>query len=224
MRRLLTFSAILIAAWFLFDGCRIGARVQASAGWKWSFDSDSVGKAPRGFSFDRTGKGKQGIWVVQTEKDAPSAPNVLAQIDPNSTNYRFPVAVANEPAFRNGKVSVRCKALSGKVDQACGLLFRYRNENNYYVARANALEDNVNLYRLQNGRRREIKSWRGNVTNGVWHELAIAGKGDRLSVLFDGKKIIEANDKTFTDAGKIGLWTKADSVTYFDDLNAIVFP
>jgi len=107
---------------------------------------------------------------------------------------------------------------AGKVDQACGLVFRYRDENNYYVVRANALEDNVNLYTVKNGRRREIKGFNTKVTSGKWHTLGIEARGDQIQVFFDGAKALEAKDGTFAEAGKVGVWTKADSVTYFDNL------
>lgn len=154
----------------------------------------------------------------EAEKDAPSGPNVLAQTGANSTDYRFPVAVANAPSVKDGKVSVKCKPVSGKVDQACGVVFRYQDENNYYVARANALEDNVNLYFVKGGKRKEIKGFKTKVASGVWHELTLEAKGDHLEVSFDGKKMLEATDKNFVAAGKAGVWTKADSVTYFDDM------
>ena len=186
----------------------------------WSFDADPVNAPPPGFSFGRTGKGKPGRWVVQAEKDAPSAGNVLAQLDTDSTNYRFPVAVADEPTLGDVSLSVRCKPVSGQVDQACGVVFRYEDENNYYLTRANALEDNVNLYYVKDGSRRQIMGWRGKVTSGTWHQLSVETRGDHFVVSFDGNKVIDAHDSTFSEPGKVGVWTKADSVTYFDDLSA----
>jgi len=194
------------------------AMLEGASMWVWNFDKEVAGKAPPGFTFSRTGNGKLGRWVVQDEKGAPSGSHVLAQLDSDDTDYRFPIAVANEPSLRNLRLSVRCKPVSGKVDQACGLVFRYRDENNYYVTRANALEDNVRLYYMPNGRRYQFASWSGRVSSGYWHELRADANGDRFEVYWDGKKVIDASDKTFPDGGRIGLWTKADSVTYFDDL------
>jgi len=185
----------------------------------WNFDGDPVNAPPPGFSFGRTGKGKPGRWIVQAEKDAPSAGNVLAQLDPDTTDYRFPVAVANEPKLGDVGLSVRCKPVSGRVDQACGLVFRYQDEDNYYLTRANALEDNVNLYYVKDGKRRQITGWRGKVTSGTWHQLGVEARGDHFVVSFDGNKVIDAHDSTFSQPGKVGVWTKADSVTYFDDLS-----
>jgi len=186
----------------------------------WNFDAYPVNAPPPGFSFGRTGKGKEGRWVVQAEKDAPSAGNVLAQLDTDTTDYRFPVAVANEPKLGDVSLSVRCKPVSGRVDQACGVVFRYQDENNYYLTRANALEDNVNLYYVKDGKRRQITGWRGKVTSGSWHQLGVEARGDHFVVSFDGNKVIDAHDSTFSQPGKVGVWTKADSVTYFDDLSA----
>src|SRR5215208_4178467 len=130
---------------------------------RWDFENGATDKAPEGFTFARTGNGRQGIWVIKKDGDGPKAGFVLAQIDTDSTSYRFPVAVANEPVIRDLRLSVRCKPVSGKVDQACGVVFRYYNENNYYVARANALEDNVRFYHVSAGKRHELASWSGKV-------------------------------------------------------------
>jgi hypothetical protein len=190
----------------------------------WSFDTDKVDLAPAGFLFGRTGKGAQGKWLVIAAKDAPSGKQVLAQKDADSTDYRFPVALGDAPSLADVRVSVKCKQVSGKVDQACGLVFRAADPDNYYVTRANALEDNVRLYHVVKGERNQIASWSGKVKSGVWHDLRADAKGDHFVIYFDGKKVIDAKDSTFKAAGKIGLWTKADSVTYFDDLVASPLP
>jgi hypothetical protein len=182
------------------------------------FDSDPTGKPPTHFSFGLTGSGREGRWIVQAAADAPSKPNALAQLDADATDYRFPIAVAGAPALRDLKLSARCKPVSGRVDQACGLVWRYRDANNYYLTRANALEDDVRLYFVKEGHRKQIAKWSGPVKPGTWHTLTIEMRGDAIAVYFDGAKVMEAKDTTFTEAGKVGVWTKADSVTYFDDL------
>ncbi len=188
--------------------------------WTWNFDSAPAGQPPAGFSFGKTGSGRPGRWLVRSESDAPSTPNALAQEDSDRTDYRFPVAVADSPSLGDVSVTVRCKPVSGRVDQACGIVWRYRDENNYYLARANALEDNVNFYYVQNGRRREIKGWRGKVTSGAWHELRADMRGDHVEVYFDATKVVDARDSRFSMPGKVGVWTKADSRILFDDLSA----
>ena len=184
----------------------------------WTFDADRAGEAPAGFSFGRTGSGAPSRWIVQAAKDAPSGPNVLAQVDADKTDYRFPVAVANEPILRDLRLAVKCKPVTGEVDRACGLVFRYQDENNYYITRANALEGNIRLYRVVKGDRQQFASWNGAVATGVWHELAAEARGDHFTVYWDGQEIMHADDHTFHDPGKVGVWTKADSVTYFDNL------
>ena len=183
------------------------------------FESDGAGQQPKGFEFGRTGEGRPGIWTVVVQEDAPSGKKVLAQTDADATDFRFPVAFTG-PAMKDLRLSVRCKPVSGSVDQGCGLVFRLKDANNYYVARANALEDNVRLYRVVKGSRRQFGGWNGKVATAVWHELSVEAKGDRIAVSFDGKKVIDERDSTFAEAGKFGVWTKADSVIYFDDLTA----
>jgi hypothetical protein len=190
----------------------------------WTFDSDKPDAAPVGFSFGRTGSGAAGSWVVVVEKDAPSGGQVLAQADTDATDYRFPVAVADGPSLADLRLSVQCKAVSGEVDQACGLVFRYQDENNYYITRANALENNVRIYYVKDGKRKQFASWAGEVTSKAWHELRVDAKGDHFDVYWDGHKVLDAKDATFSSAGKVGLWTKADSVTYFDDLSVSPIP
>ena len=224
------FASVLLAAVVAVTAAQ--AEFAGAAKRVWNFDADTVDAPPAGFVFGRTGSGRPGRWMVRSEASAPSGANVLAQVDTDNTDYRFPVAVVDDSNLRDLRLSVKCKPVSGKVDQACGLVFRYRDENNYYVARANALEDNVNLYYVKDGRRKQITGWRvitgyltgvlggvKKVSSGTWHDLAVEATGDHLEVYWEGTRIIDSHDETFADAGKIGVWTKADSVTYFDDLS-----
>ncbi len=224
-------ASVLLAA--LVAVTTAQAEYPGAAKTAWNFDADTVDAPPRHFVFGRTGSGRPGRWIVRSDAGAPSGANVLAQVDPDDTDYRFPVAVVDNSNLRDLRLSVKCKPVSGKVDQACGLVFRYRDENNYYLTRANALEDNVNLYYVKDGRRKQIAGWRGitgyitgvlggakKVSSGTWHELAIEADGDHFEVYWDANKVIDAHDSTFAEEGKIGLWTKADSVTYFDNLSA----
>jgi hypothetical protein len=184
----------------------------------WSFDTEKADATPASFAFGRTGEGAAGKWVVKAVKDAPSGGNVLAQVDADKTDFRFPVAVADKPVLADLALSVKCMPVSGKVDQACGLVFRYQDADNYYVTRANALEGNVRFYHVKKGKRQQLASWSGKIASGAWHDYKVEVKGDRTVIAFDGQQVIDVKDKTFAQAGKIGLWTKADSVTYFDDL------
>jgi hypothetical protein len=184
-----------------------------------TFDDNPLNTAPPGFSFGRTGEGRVGRWVVHADVGAPSGANVLAQLDDDKTDDRFPVAVMNEPVLRDIRVSARCKMVAGKVDQACGLVARYIDENNYFLTRANALEDNVRLYTVRDGARRQIASWKGAVKPQTWHEYRFELRGDQLKVFWDDEPVLYEHDTTFSEAGRAGVWTKADSVTYFDDLH-----
>ncbi len=183
----------------------------------YNFDNEPVGKLPAHFHSARTGNGQEGTWVVMEDKTPPSPPNVLAQTSADRTDYRFPLAVLDEGSFKDLDLSVKFKAVSGKVDQAGGLVFRYQNPNNYYVVRANALEDNYNLYHVIKGRRREFAGANVLVTKDQWHTLRVECVGNQMKCYYDGELKITATDNTFKDAGKVGLWTKADSVTHFDD-------
>jgi hypothetical protein len=184
-----------------------------------NFDSDTAGQAPKGFELALTGKGKPGKWLVLAVADAPSGKNVLAQTDGDETGYRFPIAYTG-PELKDLRLSVKCKPIAGKGDQGCGIIWRLKDKDNYYVTRANALEDNVHLYHVIKGSRVRFAGWDGKVASGVWHELAMEMIGDHIQVFFDGNKVIDASDGSFKDAGKFGVWTKADSIIQFDDLTA----
>lgn len=184
----------------------------------WNFDDHQAGQSPAHFSFGRTGEGRPGRWIVQSGQAAPSGPNVLAQIDDDPTDDRFPIAVADELELQDLSLSVQCQMVSGRIDQAAGLVFRYQNENNYYITRANALENDIRLYKVVNGRRQQFAVWNGPVTSRAWHKYRVKAKGDHFEVYWDGRKVMDARDGTFSAAGGIGVWTKADSVSLFDDL------
>ncbi len=184
----------------------------------WSFDKDKADAAPAGFDFAASA-GKPGKWRVVADPAAPSGPNVLAQLDADPTEGRFLTAVAAEPSLRDARVSVRCKPVSGKVDQACGLVLRFQDPKDYYVARFNALEKDFNLYAVKEGKRTLVGGWKSDTINAAWHEVRVDARGDHLELYWEGTRVYEATDKTFPDAGRFGLWTKADAVTQFDELS-----
>src|SRR6266446_5699483 len=184
----------------------------------YNFDSDTPGQLPAKFHGAKTGGGTQEKWVVTADPTAPSRPNVVAQTSTDQTDYRFPLLISDESSFQDLDLSVKFKAVSGSIDRAGGLVFRLKDPNNYYIVRANALENNYRLYHVVNGRRSQFAGANLKVTSGEWHELRVEAAGNKITCYYDGNKKIEATDDTFKDAGKVGLWTKADSVTYFDDL------
>jgi hypothetical protein len=182
------------------------------------FEDDSPGKPPAGFTFARTRNlGKPGRWVVVAQKDAPSAGNALAQLDDDATSARSPLAVTTGVFHSDLRVSVKCKVLSGRTDQSCGVVFRCLDENNYYLTRSNVLERNVRLYHVKKGNLTQLATWEGKVPGNSWNEIAAEAKGNTLRVYFNGQKVIEAKDNTFRAGGRAGLWTQADSVVSFDD-------
>lgn len=183
-----------------------------------TFDSFERGRVPPGFSTALTGGGGPASWVIQEDPTAPSGSNVLAQTSADQTDYRFPICVYDKFTAKDVEVSVKFKAVSGTVDQAAGLVARFKDKDNYYVVRANALEDNVKLYKVVGGSRKPFAGTNVKVSLGAWHTLALAIKGRHFEIFFDGRLLFTADDRTFKEAGKVGLWTKADSVTYFDDL------
>jgi hypothetical protein len=184
----------------------------------YNFDSDAVGKLPAKFHEALTGQGAKAQWIVKADPSAPSQPNVLAQTSTDKTDYRFPLAIADDGSFQSLEMSVKFKAVSGEVDRAAGMVFRLMDANNYYIVRANALENNYRLYHVVKGRRVQFAGANVKVASGEWHELRVECVGNHIVCYYDGEKKIDATDETFKEAGKVGLWTKADSVTYFDDL------
>jgi hypothetical protein len=193
---------------------------------KIDFSDDLVGQPPKGFEFGYTAKaGTPGKWIVQAE----GANKYLAQVDADNTRARFPVAVVLDISAADVDLAVRFRPVSGRVDQAAGLVWRYRDQDNYYIVRANALEDNVVLYKVENGKRTDLPvkgegrtyGKKAAVPAGQWSTLRVVAKGRLFEVHFNGAKLYDVEDTTFTQAGKVGVWTKADSVTQFDDLTVV---
>jgi hypothetical protein len=181
---------------------------------------DSAIALPEGWESGITGKGSA-KWEVVSDDTAPSQKNVLRQ----SGEATFCWAAKTDERIMSGFVEVKFKPVSGREDQAGGLVFRFKDANNYYVVRANALEDNVVLYKTVNGKRSSLQV-KGRtfgygvdtkVPSGKWSSLRVEFRDNLFRVLFNGKKLFDVEDDTLKDAGAVGVWTKADSVTLFDD-------
>ncbi|MFN0106715.1 MAG: family 16 glycoside hydrolase [Bryobacteraceae bacterium] len=207
-------SAILLGAQLL------------TVGQTMTFDRQRAGTALKGWTIGMTHDGGAPKWEVIADPSAPSGPNVLAQTSTDNTSGRFPLAIYDGATFANGAVSVRFKPVSGARDQAAGLVWRYKDVDNYYIVRANALEDNVVLYKVEAGQRISLEpkgtpsktyGVKRKVPRQAWSALQVRFSGPRFAVYFDGERIMDVEDATFTEAGKAGLWTKADSVIHFDD-------
>ena len=175
-----------------------------------NFDQDAVASTPSGWTAGVTGRGTP-KWAIEVDPTAPSAPNVLKQ----SGAGTFPWCVKSGTALTEGMVEVKFKPISGKEDQAGGLVWRWKDGDNYYVARANALENNVSLYYTTGGRRNTIKYVSAPVARNVWHMLRVDFGGKRIAVTLDGKTYIDLEDEHIAGPGAVGVWTKADSVTAF---------
>lgn len=205
-------------------------RAQGSGRIVVDFESMKDGAAPSQFSAAVTGEGGPGRWIVERLVESGKRTNVLTQRSAIDANSRFPVCIYEGFSGKDVDLSIRFKPLSGKLDQAGGLVWRYRDANNYYIVRANALENNVTLYKMENGKRTDLKpagSWlfaygkSAKVPRGAWSTLRVVAKGQLFSVHLNGERLFDVEDPTFQGAGKAGLWTKADSVTRFDDLTII---
>ena len=179
-----------------------------------NFDDAKTGEPPSGWTATATGTGKP-KWTVEKDGSAPSKPAVLKQ----SGDAEYPLCVKNDTNLKDGFVEVRFKPLSGEEDQAGGVVWRYKDVNNYYIARANSLEGNVRIYHFINGKRTQFKGANLKVASGEWHTLRVDFKGNHFVVTLDGQKLFEADDDKIAEAGKVGVWTKADSVTLFDDFS-----
>ncbi len=182
-----------------------------------SFADMPVGAPPPGFTPGLTGGGGPVAWSIIDDASAPGS-RALAQASSDRTDYRFPIILYDALSARDVDVSVGFKALAGKVDRAAGIIVRAQDAQNYYVLRANALEDNVNLYKVEKGRRHEIKGARVKVPSEAWQSLRLTVQGARFEAYFNDQPVLAAEDKTFAEAGRVGLWTKADSITEFADL------
>jgi hypothetical protein len=176
----------------------------------WNFDTNKPGDIPEGFT------NEVGGWKVVADETAPSKPNVLAQLA-ESSGSTFNVTVVSGTGYKDVDLSVKMKAIAGREDQGGGLVWRAKDAKNYYVARYNPLEDNYRVYRVHMGRRSEMQSADVKHSEG-WHTLRVTMKADHIEGYYDGKKYLDVKDSTFREAGKIGLWTKADAQSHFDDL------
>lgn len=210
---------IQITAVFLLSGCTNSQatvkyqpgdkNVEAGQTLQWSFETDQVGGLPSDVQLF------SGKWEVRTETDAPSPPKAFCQ----TGTAQYPALSLSDKVFADVVISTNFKPVSGSEDRAAGIIFRIQDKDNFYILRANALEDNVNIYKYVGGSRHEIKGGSAKVPSGQWQELRVEVKGNAIRGFLDGKLVVETHDDTFK-AGKVGLWTKADSVTCFDNVNA----
>jgi hypothetical protein len=185
-----------------------------------TFEKDTPGQPPKDFVFGLSGEGGPGHWSVVLDKTAAGG-KALAQLSTNTAEDRFLVAIYQPTNLADGEIATRCRPVSGKVDQACGVIIRATDAMNYYIARSNALESNVRFYRVSNGRRQQLATAENvRIANGQWHTLAVRAEGARYTVIFNGKILYTTIDTTTAEPrptrGRAGLWVKSDSVTHFE--------
>jgi hypothetical protein len=184
-----------------------------------NFDACQIGQAPPGWTMESAGH----AWEVRKDQTAPTQPCVLAEVSANSGANASPLAILNDLTARDADVSVRIKPISGREGVAGGVIWRYHDENNYYLARANALENTVSVFKVQNGRKTPIFTVvKHPIPANSWSILKVSVRGPRFQVFIDHRRVLEGRDSTFSSAGKVGLWTLGDSTVYFDDFR--VYP
>jgi len=185
------------------------------------FGKADSGKLPAGWKAEQTGKGKGSAWKVVADETAPSkSGHVLAQTA-ESPNALFNLCVAQDTNYKDLEMSVAFKAVRGKNDRGGGLVWRYQDHNNYYICRMNPLEDNYRVYKVVAGRRTQLGGKEGvKVKAGEWHKLKVEVKGNKMEGYLDGEKLWAITDDTYQKAGKVGLWSKSDAQTYFDEFKA----
>jgi hypothetical protein len=199
--------------WFL-----VALQLAAANGTVIDFDKLSVGAAPPGWTVAAIKHGTPARWEVRQDESAPTPPYVLAQVSNDPSDDRYPLAILDGMNFRDGEISVRIKPLSGREDQGGGVVWRYRDENNYYLVRANANNNTVAVFRVQHGQRVAIQPGvKHDVPANAWSILKVVVRGNRYQVYVDHRRIMEGVDSALTGSGKVGLCTVADSVMYFDD-------
>jgi hypothetical protein len=188
-----------------------------------TFAEAAVGSTPKAFEYELTGGGTAVKWEIIADETAAGG-KAMAQTSKDSTDYRFPLAIYAPTVLGNVEVTVRFKPVAGRVDQAGGIFVRFADRNNYYVARANALENNIRFYRVVNGSRQQLGSANVDVKSGEWRTLTLRADGENFAISSDGQQLFAVTDKTFSAPGKVGLWTKADSVTSFDRIEIKTLP
>lgn len=206
--------------------CSVGTQAQNGQEKLFDFNDMPTGDAPAGFEVALSGEGEPAAWIVVEDKVDGHDSRSVRQISAVGQSFRFPLCVLKDLLVRDVRLTVRFKPVSGAIDQAAGMVWRYRDPGNYYVVRANALEGNVVLYKMENGRRSDIKPvGSGSTAYGKdvsvprdrWSTLRVDVDGEKFSVWLNGGQLFDVEDDTFREAGRVGLWTKADSVTSFDD-------
>jgi len=210
MRRMTVVLALAIAA---------SSTAYAAAPFALSLGNVPVGDLPEGWTATKTGEGPGSVWKVVEDATAPNGKKALAQTSDKGPSGLFNLCVVEKSSFRNLDLTIAFKAVAGKLDQGGGPVWRYKDAKNYYIARMNPLEDNYRVYKVVDGKRIQLGSADVKAPAGQWHTLRVVQEADHIQCYLNGKLYLDVKDDTFMEAGKIGLWTKADAQTYFADLS-----
>jgi hypothetical protein len=225
MKRELIFAAIVITVLVLCSSSRMTYSKTSFPGWYYgakdtiiNFEKCVIDKLPVGFTQTATGKLQNLNWKIVND----NGNKVVAQSAKNEGDY-YNLLVLDKLKYQDLTLTVKLKAVAGEEDQGGGLVWRYIDNNNYYIARCNPLEHNFRLYHVVNGNRKQLISVDSDIKAGVWFTMTIEMKGNKISCSLNGKRMIESTDDTFKSAGYVGLWSKADAVTYFDEFTIHLF-
>ena len=216
-----TFTGAAIVALLLTVGCHLFSVAEKHDDAKeteWTFDKDGLNGLPVKWKVAETnGTGMTATWKIVADSSAPSKPQAVAVTESKNRGHTFNLLIARETKFKDVEVEVMVKAVGGKEDQGGGPVWRAKDENNYYICRWNPLENNFRVYVVKDGKRKQLGSAKIDADAGSWHEIEILHKGTKITAEFDDKKLIVLEDNTFQDGGMVGLWTKADATTAFDN-------
>ena len=215
-------SALIVTSFIASLQLALGAVVAqaetAASQQLWDFDREQPGVLPSQFSIGTLFDGRPaGDWQVLATERAKSPPHVLAQLMAKGAEHAYKVMLIKEVIASDLNLEVSFLPIQGQADMGGGLIWRAADDRNYYLARANPLEQNIRVYRVANGIRHLLQNFDQTITLKQWHTVRITHQGCRVNIFYDGKQVFDLCDKTF-HAGMIGLWTKSDAVTYFDDL------
>jgi hypothetical protein len=185
------------------------------------FSKEDLGKVPSGWKAEKTGKGEGSVWKIVEDETAPSKSGVVLAQTAQSPGGVFNICVAEDTNYKDVQLSVSFKAVAGDKDRGGGFVWRYQDHDNYYIARMNPLEDNYRVYKVVDGKRTQLGAKEGvKVKSGEWHKLRVEVKGNKMVGYLDSEKMWEITDDTYQNAGKVGLWSKADAQTHFDEFKA----
>ena len=209
----------------LIGSCLLAAAVAADDTGKplvLGFGNEAGDAPPKGWTAAKTGRGEGSVWKVVADDTAPSKARVVLAQTASGPKGLFNLCVADDASFRDLELSVAFKAVRGDIDRGGGLVWRYQDNDDYYLARMNPLEDNFRVYKVVGGKRTQLGTKEDlKAPSGEWHVITVAQAGDRITCLLDGRKYLEVKDDAITAAGKVGVWTKADAQTYFDGLKVV---